>query len=111
MKKAFLFSIYILYFSTPFESVGLIQGFSVVKLVTIIFLFFSLNRFLKSQIKIYPFFRFAFYYTFFAMISTLWSIDFETTFFSSFGTLFPTLIVTFFLINGIKKKRTNYKYL
>lgn len=104
MKKALNFSIYLLYFSTPFESVGIISGISVVKLVTLIFLFLSLNHYLKSPIKIYPFVRIAFYYTFFAMILTLWSIDIETTFFSSFGTLFPTLIVTVFLLNGIDKK-------
>lgn len=104
MKKAYNFSIYLLYFATPFESVGIIPGISVVKLVTFIFLFFSLNHYLKSPIKIYPFVRFAFYYTFFAMISIVWSIDIETTFFSSYGTLLPTFIVTVFLHNGIDKK-------
>lgn len=104
MKKAFLFSIYLLYFATPFESVGLIPGFSVVKLVTLIFVFFSLHRYFTSPLKNHSFIRYIFFYIFFAMISVVWSIEIETTLFSSFGTLFPTLIVTVFLINGIDKK-------
>ena len=104
MKKAFNFSIYLLYFATPFESVGIVPGFSVVKLVTLLFLFFSLHRYFTSPIKVNPFIRYIFYYIFFAMISVAWSIDIETTLFSSYGTLFPTLIVTAFLINGIDKK-------
>jgi len=104
MNKAFYFSIYLLYFATPFESVGLIPGFSVVKLVTLLFIFFSLHRYFTSPIKVYPFIKYIFYYIFFAMISVAWSIDIETTLFSSYGTLFPTLIVTAFLINGIDKK-------
>lgn len=104
MKKALNFSIYLLYFSTPFESVAIIPGFSVVKLVTLIFLLLSLYRFINSPINNYPFVRFISYYTIFAMISTLWSMDIETTALSSFGTLFPSFIVTVFLINSIDKK-------
>jgi O-antigen ligase len=104
MKKAFYFSIYLLFFATPFESVGIIPGFSVVKLVTLFFIFFSLHRYFTSPIKVYPFIRYIFYYIFFAMISVAWSIGIETTLFSSYGTLFPTLIVTVFLFNGIDKK-------
>ena len=104
MKKAFNFSIYLLYFATPFESVGIVPGFSVVKLVTLLFLFFSLHRYFTSPIKVNPFIKYIFYYIFFAMISVAWSIGIETTLFSSYGTLFPTLIVTVFLFNGIDKK-------
>ena len=105
MKKAFNFSIYLLYFATPFESVGLIPGLSVVKFVSLLFVFYALLRFKNIPLPKSKFLTYYFYYASFAMISIVWSIDIEATLISSFGTILPTFIITVFLLNGIQDKK------
>ena len=93
IKKLYNLSIYLIFFSTPFESVGIIPGFSVVKLASIIFIFFSI-----TQSKIKPNFRDSLpiiisAYVFLSILSMLWTIDIEKTINASLLTLFPTLLV------------------
>lgn len=93
IKKLYSLSIYLIFFSTPFESVGIIPGFSVVKLASIIFIFFSI-----TQSKIKPNFKDSLpliisAYVFLSILSILWTIDIEKTINASTLTMLPTLLV------------------
>lgn len=109
MKKLYYFSIYLIFFSTPFESFGLIPGVSVVKIVTFFFLISAIPHLIYTRLQKSSFTKLFFGYVIYAVLSFVWSIDIEVTLSSALLTLLPTYIVIFILCNSEidQKKLTN----
>lgn len=104
MKKILYFFVYLIYFSTPFESVAIIPGVSVVKLVTVFFLLAALLYYQKIYIPRNNFLILFFIYTIYTILSTIWSIDRITTLQYSLITILPSFIVILFLYPSIQNK-------
>jgi len=104
MEKLLYFLIYLVYFSTPFESVAVAQNISVVKIVTLLFLSVAVLYFKKIPFPNSFFLKLFFIYTVYAILSTLWSIDWETTLKSSLSTTLPSFIVVLFLFRAVHRR-------
>jgi O-antigen ligase len=101
MKKYLDFSIFLVFFSTPFESIAIIPGVSVVKFVTLIFFFFGFLYIKEKGFKSFMFIRYFLFYTIYVLLSPLWSIEIEISLIKGFGTVLPTFLVTMLLMNSI----------
>ena len=96
--------IYLLFFSTPLESIAVFDEFSLTKLVVVFLFIFSLKNLITNRLINYKFFKIIFLYCIFAMLSILWSIDTASTFDAAFKNLLPTIVLTFILLQTIKNK-------
>lgn len=104
MERLVLFLIYLIYFTTPFESVGILQGFSLVKLVTILFIPITFFYYSKIPFENSLFLKLISIYTLYIILSTIWSIDTFVTFKSAIGTALPSLLLTLFVFKSIQRK-------
>ena len=105
MKIRFLdFLIYLLFFSTPLESIAVFDEFSLTKLVVVFVFIFSLKILLTNKLKNYEFFKIIFFYCIYAILSIIWSIDTASTFDAAFKNLLPTIVLTFILLQTINNK-------
>lgn len=104
MNKVLSFFVALIYFSTPFESVAIVHGVSVVKLVTILFLVVSLLYYKGIPRVNNNFIKIFLLYSFYALLSSLWSINKTNTFQNSIGTLIPSFVVVLFLFHSINCK-------
>ena len=106
MKQFYTLLILAVYFFTPFESVALMENFSIVRLIVILLVVFSLfnikNLNLRLKSKFIPLILI---YFIFCLLSFVWSIDQESTFSAFIGRIIPTFILTILLywnIDSIK---------
>ncbi len=105
MKANLLYlSVYLVYFATPFESVEVIPGVSVVKLVSLLFILIAMYYYRGFAFPREPFFYVFAIFTGYALLSTGWSIDKETTFINAIGTTVPTFILLAYLFVAIESK-------
>jgi len=104
MKKFFYLLVNLVYFLTPFESVAILPGISVVKLFTAIFLISSFFYFRKYYLPKSTFIQLFLIYVFYCTLSSIWSINITTTLYSSVGIILPSLLLIYFLYNAIQNK-------
>ena len=104
MNRFFYFLVYLCFLATPLESVAIFKDFSVFKLVTILLLGAKLLT--KGNIFDFkePFFILFLIYLVFAILSSIWSIDRETTLHTSLLTVLPSFIVTLIIYYAIQDK-------
>jgi O-antigen ligase len=106
MKHIYILLVLATYFFTPFESVSLWEGFSIVKLIVVLLIIcslFNLKYFdFRAKSKFIPLILI---YFFFCVLSVFWSIDQESTFSVFIDKIIPFCILTILLnwsIDGIK---------
>ena len=105
MKAKLLYlSVYLVYFATPFESVEVIPGVSVVKLVSVLFILVAMYYYRGFAFPRQPFFYVFALFTGFALLSTAWSLDKETTLINAIGTTVPTFILLTYLFLAIENR-------
>ena len=104
MKKLLYFFVPLIFFATPFESVAIIPGVSVVKLVTVLFLLIALLYYKSIPLPRNRFLLLFFIYTVFTILSTAWSIDKTNTLQYSLGTILPSFVVVLYLYHSIRDK-------
>jgi O-antigen ligase len=104
MNRFFYFLVYLCFLATPLESVAIFKDFSVFKLVTILLLGAKLLT--KGNIFDFkePFLILFLIYTVFTILSSIWSIDRETTLHTSLLTVLPSFIVTLIIYYAIQDK-------
>ena len=104
MNRFFYFLVYLCFLATPLESVAIFKDFSVFKLVTILLLGAKLLT--KGNIFDFkePFLILFLIYTLFTILSSIWSIDTETTLHTSLLTVLPSFIVTLIIYYAIQDK-------
>lgn len=102
--RFFDFLIYLLYFSTPLESIAIMNSFSITKLVVILIFTFSLKNLITNSLVNYKFIKLTSLYCIFAMLSLIWSVDKVSSFYAAFTNLLPTILLTFILLQAIKNK-------
>jgi len=105
MKKYLNILVYLVYFSTPFESVGVGHGISVVKIITAFVLIFALFNLKVFKIPKIRFFLFFLAYMIWTIFSSLWSIDPAITLRYSLGMILPTFLSTIVIFNLIHSKK------
>lgn len=103
-EKLLYFSVYLVYFATPFESVMVIPGVSVVKLVSLLFILYAMFYYGGFVFPRQLFFSVFGLFTLFAVLSTIWSIDKEITLVNSLGTTVPTFILLTYLFKSIETR-------
>ena len=96
---------YLVYLATPFESVIVIPGVSVVKVVSVVFILIAMFYYRGFVLPRQTLFSIFGIFTLYAVLSTLWSIDREVTLINSIGTTAPTLILLTYLFAAIESKR------
>ena len=96
---------YLIFFSTPLESIAIFNEFSLTKLIVVFFIFFSLFNINKLSFLKYRFTKLILIYCFYAMLSVFWSFNLENTFSVVFFNLFPSIILTIFLLHTINHQR------
>jgi len=104
MEKIVYLLVYLIYFTTPFESIAIAPNFSIVKLITILFILSAVIYFKNVPSTKNGFLKLFAIYTLYGLLSTIWSIDKETTFLFSIGTTIPTFILIIYLYHSIKNK-------
>ena len=105
MKKLLGFAVPLIYFTTPFESVAVMPGVSVVKLVTILFLLIALLHYKNITLPRSSFLTLYLLYALLTIISTIWSIDRLHTLNYALGTILPGFIVVLFLYRSVNNKK------
>ena len=104
MNKLFLFLVFLVFFTTPLESVEIFTNVSVVKLVSVALILVTLLA-KKNVFDIKePFLIIFLIYTVFTILSFLWSINKEVTFQKSLTTILPNFIVTLIVSFAIKDR-------
>lgn len=104
MNKIFYFLVYLVFLTTPLESVTIVPNVSVVKLVTFILVLVTLLNGTKIFTNRDPFLKIFLIYTFLTILSSIWSIDRETTLKASFLMILPSYIVTLIVYSAIQNE-------
>jgi O-antigen ligase len=104
MNRIFYFLVYLCFLATPIESLAIFKDFSVFKLVTI--LLFGAKLLNKGNIFKFnePFLIIFLVYTIFTIMSSIWSIDRETTLRTSLMTVLPSFLVTLIIYYAIQDR-------
>jgi O-antigen ligase len=104
MNRLFQFLVLTVFFTTPIESVEIFSNFSIVKLVSVTLIGFTLIA-RKNIFDIRePFLVIFLIYTVLTILSYIWSINQEITLKKSLMTIFPNFIVTLIVYFGIKDR-------
>lgn len=105
MRSFFYLLVYSVYFLTPFESVAILPGVSVVKLITPIFIFSAILYYKGFPVRDSNFIKLFSIYVIYCIFSTIWSIDYIVTLSNSLGIILPSFILILSLYNAIKTKK------
>ena len=104
MNRIFYFLVYLVFFTTPLETIAVFENFSIVKIVTVFLLGASLL--IKRNVFSFrePFLIIFLFYTLLTIMSFIWSIDQVNSLTSSLKTILPSFIVTTVIYNAIQEK-------
>jgi len=93
MRNVYYILIYFVFLTTPLESIAIMEGVSIVKIMTILLLFASIFNLKHIHFQKSIFINLYFTYVILILLSSLWSVDIEATTNSALGTIIPGFIV------------------
>jgi len=93
MRNVYYILIYFVFLTTPLESIAIMEGVSIVKIMTILLLFASIFNLKHIHFQKSIFINLYFTYVILILLSSLWSVDIEATTNSTIGTIIPGFIV------------------
>jgi O-antigen ligase len=104
MNRFFLFLVYLVFLTTPLESVEIITNFSIVKLVSLLLIGYTLLARKNIFVIREPFLIILMIYAIFTFLSFLWSINQVVTIQKSLLTVLPNFIVTLIVYYAVKDR-------
>jgi O-antigen ligase len=104
MNKIFSFLVLMVFLTTPLESVEISSNFSIVKLVSVALILFTIMTGKNIFAIRDPLFIILLIYTLLTIISFLWSIDQVVTFQKSMITMLPNFIITLIIFHAINER-------
>jgi O-antigen ligase len=104
MNRFFLFLVLMVFLTTPLESVEIFTNFSIVKLVSLVLIGYTLLARKNIFIIHEPFLVILMIYAIFTFLSFLWSINQEITLQKSLLTILPNFIVTLIVYFAIQDR-------
>jgi O-antigen ligase len=104
MNRFFVFLVYLVFLTTPLESVEIFTNFSIVKLVSLLLIGYTLLARKNVFVIREPFLIILMIYTIFTFLSFLWSMDQVVTMQKSLLTVLPNFIVTLIVYYAVKDR-------